>query len=161
MPTRTLYRTWCSTCNEWELFEFNWIDSEVEENEKRCTKCKSPVDTTVTFGDIPREKILEQRKRYKAYKKSEFSRITNMMMGLNNPLADMFSENIGNTDIIENDAGQKAIDEERVRLEKEERQRRKEEVAKYHGLGRNESCRCGSGKKYKKCCLTKIQEMSW
>jgi len=23
------------------------------------------------------------------------------------------------------------------------------------GLGRNEPCRCGSGKKYKKCCLSK------
>ena len=28
-------------------------------------------------------------------------------------------------------------------------------------IGRNEPCPCGSGKKYKRCCLLKSQQMSW
>ena len=28
-------------------------------------------------------------------------------------------------------------------------------------IGRNELCPCGSGKKYKRCCLLKSQRMSW
>ena len=26
-----------------------------------------------------------------------------------------------------------------------------------HSVGRNEPCPCGSGKKYKKCCLAKVE----
>lgn len=28
-------------------------------------------------------------------------------------------------------------------------------------IGRNEPCPCGSGKKYKRCCLLKSQRTSW
>jgi hypothetical protein len=28
-------------------------------------------------------------------------------------------------------------------------------------IGRNEPCPCGSGKKYKQCCLLKSHRMSW
>jgi hypothetical protein len=28
-------------------------------------------------------------------------------------------------------------------------------------IGRNEPCPCGSGKKYKRCCLLKSQKASW
>jgi hypothetical protein len=39
-----------------------------------------------------------------------------------------------------------------VRTEKQEASKAKENVSKY---GRNDPCICGSGKKYKKCCLLK------
>lgn len=32
--------------------------------------------------------------------------------------------------------------------------------AQYKGLGRNDTCICGSGKKYKKCCLTKCEKIN-
>lgn len=158
MPTRTLYRTWCTTCQDWELFEFDWFHREIGDNEKTCGECKSPVDKSVKLGDIPKEKIAEQRLRYKNYRKQQLHKTMNIftMMGMDsNGMFRDFPE----TDIIENDAGQEAIDAERRRLEQEEKQRRKDEIASYHGLGRNESCRCGSGKKYKKCCLSRIQSL--
>ena len=156
MPTRTLYRTWCTTCQDWELFEFDWFHREIGDNEKTCKECGNPADKSVKLGDIPKEKIAEQRLRYKNYRKQQFHKTMNIftMMGMNpNGMFNDFPQ----TDIIENDAGQEAIDAERRRLEQEEKQRRKDEVAKYHGLGRNDNCRCGSGKKYKKCCLHKIE----
>ena len=32
-------------------------------------------------------------------------------------------------------------------------------LTKENRIGRNEKCSCGSGKKYKKCCLLKHQEI--
>lgn len=158
MPTKTFYRTWCTTCQDWELFEFDWLHREIGDNEKSCRECESPVDKTVKLGDIPKEKIAEQRLRYKNYRKQQLHKTMNIftMMGMDsNGMFRDFPE----ADIIENDAGQEAIDAERRRLEQEEKQRRKDEIASYHGLGRNENCRCGSGKKYKKCCLSRIQSL--
>ena len=31
----------------------------------------------------------------------------------------------------------------------------------YKKVGRNDACPCQSGKKYKNCCLTKIQKKLW
>jgi uncharacterized protein YchJ len=66
--------------------------------------------------------------------------------------------------IIEADAGQKEIDDENHRIYVENEKIRAEETRlfledqkKYAHLGRNDKCLCGSGKKYKKCCLTKFK----
>jgi len=57
-------------------------------------------------------------------------------------------------EIIESDGGYKAIEENRNKVLEEARVKREKAVA-YKNLGRNDVCLCGSGKKYKKCCLTK------
>lgn len=36
---------------------------------------------------------------------------------------------------------------------------KEENILNYNKVGRNDSCPCGSGKKYKKCCLDKVQDM--
>lgn len=158
MSTKTFYRTWCTTCQDWELFEFDWFHRDIGDNEKTCKTCGNPVDKNVDLGDIPKEKIAEQRLRYQNYRKRQFNKTMNIftMMGIDSN--GMFRDFPG-TDIIENDAGQEAVDAEIRRLKEEEKQKRKDEIARYHGLGRNESCRCGSGKKYKKCCLSRIQSL--
>jgi hypothetical protein len=38
---------------------------------------------------------------------------------------------------------------------KSDDKRTSQEVAKHVTLGRNDPCHCGSGKKYKKCCMAK------
>ncbi|MGM0603364.1 MAG: SEC-C metal-binding domain-containing protein [Bacillota bacterium] len=38
--------------------------------------------------------------------------------------------------------------------------RREDKTVKSYDIGRNESCPCGSGKKYKKCCLNSTPELS-
>jgi hypothetical protein len=155
MPTRTLYRTWCTTCQDWELFEFDWFHREIEDNGKTCRTCNNPLESGTKIGDIPKEKLAEQRLRYKNYKKRQFQQTMNIFSMIGMGGNGMFND-FPQTDIIENDAGQEAIDTERRRIEKEERdnenQRQAELKAKFRGIGRNELCRCGSGKKYKKCC---------
>lgn len=60
--------------------------------------------------------------------------------------------------IVESDAGVESIRREK-RIKKEERRKTLEEkVDMYKGLTRNDICNCGSGKKYKKCCLQSIRE---
>src|SRR5262245_11066789 len=34
-------------------------------------------------------------------------------------------------------------------------EKKQEDISKHADLGRNDPCHCGSGKKYKKCCLAK------
>jgi hypothetical protein len=38
---------------------------------------------------------------------------------------------------------------------KSDDQKKDQELAKHANLGRNDPCHCGSGKKYKKCCMSK------
>ena len=151
MPRKTLYRTWCTTCQDWELFEFKWDDRDFNKNQKICLECDNELVTGTNIGDIPNDKLIEQRLRYKNYKKRQFRDTMNIfsMLGVNR---DGMFDDFPQTDIIENDAGQDAIDAERRRLEKLEKDRKLNFISKYQGLGRNEFCRCDSGKKYKKCC---------
>jgi len=68
--------------------------------------------------------------------------------------------------IQESDAGQKKLDElHRLKIKKlleTQLIKRKQDLelkVKFHKLGRNDNCLCGSGKKYKKCCYTKINKI--
>ncbi len=148
MPTKPSFRRlWCVSCQEWELF-----DREISpENSLHCSECKTPLDENVVLGDIPKEKILEQRKRYAESKRREFYSMMNMFQTLGQSSG---CGEIGSREIIEHDAGQKAIDEERIRLEREEREALRAEQAKYIHVGRNEKCPCGSGKKFKHCHIS-------
>jgi len=157
MPTRVLQRIWCKSCNDFTLHSKGF-----EDKITRCNDCKTEY-TEVYLKDIPRDKILEQRERYKAYKanKGIVSKYLSMFQS-SNPFKEKFE-----TEIIESDAGQKSIDEERrkrIDEQYEERKRLKklqeEEELKYKGVGRNDDCPCGSGKKYKKCCLIRIQNIT-
>jgi len=156
MPTRQLYRVWCSTCKEWELHERhypNWEDW-------FCPECETKWEPSL-LSDIPDEKIKEQRERYKIHTQYEMNRFFGAMFtsGMS-----MFSEPGSDVDIRESDAGQRAIDEE-ARKEREvkaeeRRQVRDAEIVekkRFQNLGRNDLCLCESGLKYKKCCETKIR----
>lgn len=163
MPIRQFHRAWCKKCNDWTLFAQKPPNNE----DYFCTECEEK-HVSCLLSEIPHEKLLEQRKRYKQNKKEEFSY---MFAELMNPTAswlkNMFSEPGYNDVIIESDAGQKQIDEkereirEQKRIEAEQiKKDAREEYKKYVGLGRNETCVCGSGKKYKKCeCFEKIRDI--
>ena len=161
MPIRELKRIWCKKCQKFELHQQyypNWDDW-------FCQVCETAY-TPIELREIPKEEIIKQRQRYKEWKKNEFEEVLGLMSGLGrrNTLLDMFSEPGSDVKIRESDAGQKKLDEisKKIRDKKyeEQRQKREEEKAemkKYKHLGRNDLCICGSGLKYKKCCLTKIQ----
>ncbi len=155
MPTQpskpSLKRFWCVVCQEWELFDKDFSFNEVLPP-LFCTKCKTPIDENVTLGDIPKDKILEQRQRYKEYRKN--SNIMKlglyMYLGVHN-ISDLSERK---RKIIEHDAGLLAIEKERSRIEKERRQELYAERAKYAKVQRNQICPCGSGKKFKHCHIS-------
>ena len=109
MPTQTFYRTWCKTCQDWtwhiKPFEINIEDS--KKSDWRCKACDTEI-TDTTFAEIPDEKIIEQRQRYKEHKKEKFNSIMNIYAGMGSMMSSGWVD--GNT-YIENDAGQKNIDE--------------------------------------------------
>lgn len=103
MPTQTFYRTWCKTCQDWtwhiKPFEINIEDS--KKSDWRCKVCDTEI-TDTKLSEVPEEKLIEQRQRYKDYKRDEFKRIMGSMMS---------SGWVDGNTYIENDAGQKNIDE--------------------------------------------------
>jgi hypothetical protein len=160
MASRYLYRQWCKKCKNWTLHEKKLMKEELI-----CEECGT-VYSDITLGEIPREKIVEQRERYKEKNKRDMDRIFSGYMFGGFDMMSMFEEPGRNVEIQESDAGQRRIDE----AEKAERERRREErrqilennrreVAKYKRVGRNDICICGSGKKYKKCCLERIRNL--
>lgn len=153
MPTRFLKRIWCKTCNNFTLHEFN---------KNTCNDCSTEY-TSILLKDIPKEKLFEQRERYK--KSNNVFSIYEKIAGFSQNMS-MFDPPGSDIEIRESDAGQKSIDEANKRKrekELEERHiKRQEEIKlarKFKDLGRNDICLCGSGKKFKKCCWRAINKI--
>lgn len=164
MPVREYKRLWCKHCQNWELFEQhypNWEDW-------FCKKCENVHEKT-PLSEIPEEQLLEQRKRYIEWHSKEINKIFGeiMMSPEDHALKEfmhMFGKPGEEVIITESDAGQNAIDEQKRKKRaeemakyREEKERMKEYLIKYKGIQRNETCPCGSGKKYKKCCLQDVE----
>jgi uncharacterized protein YchJ len=170
MPTVIKKRTWCKQCQEFELFSSH-LSSDVllDENGKEIkritkTECETCGTEYVPYSlsEVPEEKIEAQRGRYKRHKKEEFMRILNVYAKetQTNMLADMLREpgsELSDQRILEDDAGQIELD---AQLKAEREAKRMAEIEfkeRYRGVQRNEKCLCGSGLKYKKCCLPRVE----
>lgn len=152
--TKYVYRLWCSNCQDYKIHERTNV------NEKTVYTCECGCELSdVSLKDIPQEKVLEQRERFKRKRKCDFSKtLTNYLL----PKYDnFFSEVTINTEVIESDAGLIAI--EKAEREKQEQLRTNavERILKYKGLQRNDICICGSDKKYKKCCLIENEKLMY
>jgi hypothetical protein len=151
MPTRTLYRIWCKSCNEFTLHGTGF-----EDKITTCNTCKTEY-TEVYLRDIPKDKLLAQRERYKA--RNDFF---DTFLSMAQQPSSLYKQEY-DTKIIESDAGLKSIREERSKRYEEQIKLKKlqeEEELKYKNVGRNDDCLCKSGKKYKKCCLIRIQNIT-
>jgi uncharacterized protein YecA (UPF0149 family) len=163
------YRHWCPDCNEWTVFEEK---GKFAEEIKVCKVCGLE-HQKVKLSTIPKEKVQEQRERYKTQQRNDFVDIYSSFMdgsfaNRGNILYDLLTESPVEMKvrIVEADAGQRAIDDaEKVKRQQEqekmlaERRQQREWKAQYKELGRNDKCICGSGKKYKKCCLSKVNSI--
>ena len=120
MPERYYTRQWCSNCKEWVLYHRDIFAKDKET--LKCPECDAEF-TPYKLADVPEEKIVEQRKRYKEKKKRDFEKLFSgyYLWGRSNMSADMFSETQfpNNNHITEADAGQKAIDERKGKEEEE------------------------------------------
>lgn len=165
-----LFRVWCKTCNEFELHKRVDNDSG-SEKELVCNECGTKY-SDILLTEIPIEKLEEQRKRWKSKNRVDYFKFLEVMQpGYHERkfMSDMFKspDESVETVIIESDAGQRAIDEYNKEKREKEAQKRKDayealkkEYEPFRKLGRNDKCACGSGKKYKACCLTKFSSLT-
>lgn len=156
MPTINYFRLWCRACKDYQLHTQEW-----GKKTYICKECNSEF-VEIPLSKIPVEKIMQQRKRYTAGLKT--FQMGDYIFGNHSGTNRMFKP-VGSDFVVhEDDAGQAAIDEtNNEKAEAEYQQRRAErkkseaEATRYAKLGRNDICICGSGKKYKKCCMNKIK----
>lgn len=166
MPTKLFFRKWCIKCQEWTLHHYCFYNP--DNNRKpfyKCSDCENVIDETRKRTDlsiIPEEKIQEQRERYKRSKRNDFTKVFDTFLRPSNAFMSSFGS--APVEIKEDDAGQREIDEEKEKKEYlayVERKRQREadmiQYQKFKNLGRNDTCACGTGKKYKKCCMNKYQ----
>jgi len=149
--TKQYIRFWCSECKN---FTVHNIDGP-------CLICG--VETKeYKISDVPIEFILQQRRRFKNKRSSNFNKILN---NLYYPLGGIFEETNFNYEVIETDAGQLKLEEdenkERQKVILERKEHEEEYKLFYKGVGRNEDCPCGSNKKYKKCCISKFDDLKF
>ncbi len=145
MPQITYHRTWCKRCENFTLHRWISIDS----SKALCCKLCNTEENGYFIKDIPEEKIIEQRKRYKESKFSQLEKITQIYLNPNSSLLnDMMKEPGESFNIIECDAGQKRIDElstQKYYEKKKELQEKKDDYYQnYVHLQRNEKCSCWS-----------------
>ncbi len=172
MPERYLQRQWCKKCQSCELFEEKGLFAKKEnpgESHWSCIECGTKFEP-YKLSEVPKEKIKEQRERYKVWKKEQFEKMFGSYLDFGrsnrNFINDMFSAPGSRTHVTEADAGQKYIDDQIKKereAEYEKRRAAKEALEKeyeaYRKSGRNDKCLCGSGKKYKHCCLPRFQNI--
>lgn len=145
MNTKNLIRFWCHKCQ----------DFTVQELKGKCLTCET-INESYKFSDVPMDKLETQRSRYRA---AEEKNVISAFLILSNP--DSYSSSNKST-IIEDDAGQKEIDDAKRKKREEwkkEQEAKRVEYLKFKGTNRNDSCPCGSNKKYKHCCLDKFSEI--
>lgn len=146
MNTKKLIRFWCHKCQ----------DFTIQELEGKCLTCET-INESYKYSDVPKDKLEMQRDRYRA---AEMKNVFSPFLMLSNPDSFNLSADFSTkSTIIEDDAGQKEIDEAKRKKYEEwrkERDAKREEYLKFKGTNRNDSCPCGSNKKYKHCCLDKF-----
>lgn len=137
------HRTYCKTCNDFTIHNLEYV----------CETCYTAF-TSYFPSEVDKDLILQQRSRYTEMKRREFNNILNIYR---RPLDSIFSETRVGYDVIECDAGQLRIDENKKK-QREEAKRIGQEMlddynTNYKKLNRNDKCNCGSGKKFKQCHL--------
>jgi hypothetical protein len=158
-------RTWCKTCQDFSLFITTMGSTEEGKfSTTVCDTCES-AEMSYTLAEVPEEKLIEQRARYKDQRRHQFMNMFNTYskgLSKNNILADMLREpghDLSEPDVKEDDAGQEAIDAAIKAKREADRLAEQEFKEKYRGAQRNDKCRCDSGLKYKKCCLPKVEKI--
>lgn len=166
MPTTTInrYRLWCKQCNDFTLHERIYKD---EFKNLRFDLCKFNEEKTylylcecntqyssVSIIEIPEEKLNVQRKRFREQRSDNFRNVLNMYGSLANNIGLWSLPEIGYK-VIESDAGLEHEEEMEREARDKLRAEHNLELATYKNVGRNDLCLCGSGIKYKKCCLNK------
>ena len=154
MPTPPKkHRTYCKSCEDFTIHS-----RELFKEDLICETCDT-VSDGYTISEVDATLLEIQRERYKKSRQQKIGGLYGAFLSGVGIQAMMDLEEIR---VIECDAGQEQIDWQikQIRLEK---QRKAQEIINefnqnYSKLGRNETCSCGSGKKFKKCHLPIFRE---
>ena len=153
MPTQPKkHRTYCKSCEDFTVHSREFFKEDLI-----CENCDT-VESGYKISEVDPNLIKIQRERYKKSRQQKIGGLYGAFLKGVGLQAMMDLEEVR---VIECGAGQH-IDEQikQIRLEN---QRKAQEIKdefnqKYSKLGRNESCSCGSGKKFKKCHLPIFRE---
>jgi uncharacterized protein YecA (UPF0149 family) len=146
--TQKKHRYWCSKSSEFEIFT-------QKDDKFICDKCSEEY-VELDLATIPAEKVEEQRNRFRNMRRSDFARMMEVYQFMSaNPGADM--PLLTSDSIMETDAGLLLIEKEEREKKEAEKAAMLEDIEKHRHIGRNEKCPCQSGKKFKQCCLKRIQ----
>jgi uncharacterized protein YchJ len=160
-----LYRLFCKKCQDFTLHIVIYKDEtnhesylpelfKEENDHASICKCGHHYET-VMVSEIPKDKLTEQRERFKKQRQQRFNEQFNIFSAFGG--SSFFAPVESKTRVIESDAGleheEKILEErrmEKVRL-------LNIEIERFKHVQRNDVCLCGSGLKYKKCCINKHQ----
>lgn len=170
-----LYRIYCSKCKRYEL-HFKQFTKDLSDDTKdaeaqfQCFKCGNITMENAADVKVPWSIIYEQRQRwYISRHLSKLRHVANITNYLKRLLAsDLISDNaIGRglseasiEQIIESDAGAIDLHNQWAQAHNDIIEKYKAKVVGWHMQERNEPCQCGSGLKFKKCCLNRIQQLN-
>ena len=163
MPTPLpVKRTWCKTCQDFTIHKtrINGTDSD-KFSSTNCETCDTDFQPYY-LSEVPVDKKESQQNRYKEYKTQEFKGMMNYFQHMGATDSKYMFGSDGpqsHTNIKEDDAGQEDIWEAERQEREAKRNAEIEFKARYRGAQRNEKCPCGSGLKYKKCCLPKVEKI--
>ena len=147
------HRTYCKSCRDFTIHSREFLKEDLV-----CERCNT-VESGYKISEVDPNLIKIQRERYKESRRRKIGGLYGAFLGGAGLQAMLELDKI---QIVESDVGQKQIDEQnkQTRLEKiRKHQEIKDEFnQKYSKLGRNETCSCGSGKKFKKCHLPIFRE---
>lgn len=170
-----LYRIYCNKCKRYEL-HFKQFTKDLTDDTKdaeaqfQCFKCGNITMENAADVKVPWFIIYEQRQRwYISRHLSKLRHVANITNYLKRLLAsDLMSDNaIGRglseasiEQIIESDAGAIDLHNQWAQAHNDIIDKYKAKVADWHMQERNEPCQCGSGLKFKKCCLNRIEQLN-
>lgn len=170
-----LYRIYCINCKRYELhfkqFTKDLTDSLPEAQiQFQCFECGHITAENADDVKIPYKLVYEQRKRwYIARTLGKLTYICKLSKYLQRLLtSDLMSDNaIGRglreadiEEIVESDAGAIDLHNQWAQAHNDIIEKYKAKVVGWHMQERNEPCQCGSGLKFKKCCLNRIEQLN-
>ena len=170
-----LYRIYCTNCKRYELhfkqFTKDLTDSSPEAQiQFQSFECGHITAENADDVKIPYKLVYEQRKRwYIARKLGKLTHICKLSKYLQRLLtSDLMSDNaIGRglreadiEEIVESDAGAIDLHNQWAQAHNDIIEKYKAKVVGWHMQERNEPCQCGSGLKFKKCCLNRIEQLN-
>lgn len=175
LNTVTKHRLYCRECEDYTLHDRIYVD-ETKHHMYDATDYHSPISvighigpiipnstyvdkcqcrckhTNISIENIDKDKVQAQRKRY----------IDSVMINKTYPdKPNIVTDGKLGYIIIEDDAGLIELNNQALEAKRKNLEEKREVVESFKGVTRNEPCPCDSGIKYKKCCMSMVNDFKY